>query len=260
MDSGRLSPKALDVIASYRSFSCLGIAPFSVPYYNNRRGKIRAGLRAWVGKGSPSDICEEIELLLLREKTLASTYSAETIKQFLVDRHIGIDCSGFVFHVLSAENTARGFSSLRSHLSFPYSSGLRKIFTSFRTAENSDVRIFAHNSNSKIIPLKEIAAGDFITMSHTKPEDKTHDHIILVHEVLRENGAVKEIRYTHSVAWPTDGRYHHGVQEGAIQITDPTISITEQIWIEREKTGSDNFTYGRAKNANLTEIRRLRWF
>lgn len=38
------------------------------PYFNNRRSKIRGGLRALVGKGSPEDIKEEVEILSLKEK------------------------------------------------------------------------------------------------------------------------------------------------------------------------------------------------
>ncbi|MEY2664887.1 MAG: hypothetical protein RIT04_695 [Candidatus Parcubacteria bacterium] len=237
----------------------------SVPYFNNnRRDGIRAGLRALGGKGSPRDIYEEVEILTLREKIQPKNFTDETLKKFLVDHNIGIDCSGFAYYVLTAESLARDKGTLDRHLSFPFAKGIMGAFRAkFRPAENTNVRTLAHNKNSRVINPSEIQPGDFISMLRkTIAEGGTAtdepSHILIIHQVEYQNFIPITIHYTHSMAWPTDGVYGHGIRTGRIEITDPKNPLLEQRWIESEKI-NDHFTYARATKS-ITEIRRLNWF
>ncbi len=262
--SEHLSAQALKTIEGYLSYSIAGDSTpsrtISIPYYNNRRGKVRGGLRAMVGKGSPSDIREEVELLALREKLPLTLVDKEAFKKLLVDNHIGIDCSGFAYHVLNTESGERKKGSLRSHLKFPLARGIRGFIAKMRPAENAGVTTFASDINSVIVPIRDIRCGDYITMTHPDSE-RAYDHIVLVHAIEKDSSGIpKKILYSHSIAWPSDGRYGHGVRQGLIEISDIKAPIQNQLWNEANKTGSENYTHMRAQKAQKTEIRRLRWF
>ena len=92
-------------------------------------------------------------------------------------------------------------------------------------------------------------------------EDKSSErnHILVVHTVDYQNFVPTMIHYTHSIAWPDDGQYGHGVRQGTIEILEPTKGITDQKWTEKGKTGAENPTYLRAK-ISKTEIRKLGWW
>ena len=61
MNSKTLSKEALNIIKEYKEMEISGIK-ISCPYFINKGQKIRAGLKVMIGKGSPKDIKEEINL------------------------------------------------------------------------------------------------------------------------------------------------------------------------------------------------------
>jgi hypothetical protein len=284
MNTKLLSEKALSVIDQYLHFRIGNSETCNIPYFNNNHKVVRAGLRATIGKGSPADIFEEVEIELAKRGShdgelpislpageikkgtfIPGAISHESLKHFLVDRNIGIDCSGFAYYVLSAESQSRGKSAIDRHLHFPNCRGiLGKIRSKMRPAENAGVATLAHDKNSTIIQLSEIQTGDMITMLNTmnndvKEDRRIRDHIVTVHQVEYQNFIPTVIHYSHSIAWPSDGEYGHGVRQGLIEILDINKPITEQRWTEADKTGIENYTNIRAQKA-LTELRRLRWF
>ncbi|MEI6346100.1 MAG: hypothetical protein WCO79_02615 [bacterium] len=251
----RLSAAARDVLANYLSLPTFGVA---APYYNNRRHNLAAGLRALAGKGLPEEIVEEAELFAIREKvTLASLASGDKTK-FLADHHLGIDCSGFVYHVLDAESRARGAGAMHSHISFHHRSFLRRLIARLRPAQNAGAITFAQPSNSREIDLSDIQPGDFIVMTHNTAA-RSFDHIILITAVDKATTHTT-LTYTHSVAWPSDGMYGHGIRTGTITVTDPLIKLSDQVWEEHSKAGAENYTHQRAAKAETTSLRRLNWF
>lgn len=168
-----------------------------------------------------------------------------SLKKFLVDRNIGIDCSGLVYHILNPK-----------HLSFPFSTGfIGNLRAKFRPVENTSVASLAHEKNSKVVTLSEVMPGDIITMLGG-PENDERDHILVIHQIDYKDFLPATIYYTHAVAWPTDGEYGHGVRQGIIEITGITKPIAEQRWIEAEKTGEENYTFTRAQKS-ITSLRRL---
>lgn len=257
MSAELLSDKAFSIISSYKNFN-IGFATCTVPYYNNKHLRLRARLRAQAGKGSVPEIHDEAENIALIEKVNLKALDSLSLKKFLVDHNLGIDCSGLAFYILNAESEARGAGELTRHLSFPNSKGMMgAIRSKLRPIENTDVATLAHNDNSRIIPLKDVKPGDMITMVGGI-EGKERDHILVVHEVNQKDGTLVGINYTHTVAWPTDGEYGHGIRSGLIRITDHQKPLTEQEWIEADKTGEENYTFTRAAKSK-TEIRRLNW-
>ena len=89
--------------------------------------------------------------------------------------------------------------------------------------------------------------------------DRIRDHIALIYQIEYQNFVPVTLHYTHSVAWPTDGEYGHGIHDGRIDITDINKTIIEQRWNELGKNDAENYTFMRAK-ISTTELRRLNWF
>src|SRR3989344_1132631 len=99
---------ALDTISQYEN----------VPYFNNKTLGTRGALKAEVGKGSPEDIREEVKNIAIREKINIDNLDKDNLKRFLVDHNIGIDCSGFAYHVLNEESKERGKGNLGNNIAF----------------------------------------------------------------------------------------------------------------------------------------------
>jgi signal peptidase I len=258
MNTKTISNSALDIIDQYKNFK-VGNAICSVPYYNNRTSALRGALKVEIGKGSPKDIFDEIQQIFYKNKIDIKTLKSEELKTILTDNNLGLDCSAFAYYVLNEESLSINKGSIDKHLSFPYCSGLfGKIKCKIRPIENTDVKTFAHNDNSRIIKINEIKPGDIITMTGG-PDNNDRDHILIINRIEYQNFIPSTVHYVHAVAWPTDGQYGHGIHNGTINIINTEKSIIEQIWIENDKRNDENYTHTRAKKS-LTEIRRLNWF
>jgi hypothetical protein len=246
-----LSPEALKVIEQYMKLR-LG-AGGKTPYYNNRRGKIRGGLNAIIGKGTPEEICDEARILALRRGISLKKASPEQLAIFLVDEGLGVDCSGFAFHVLNAESKARKQGRLFSHVTLKKSL-VRRILAKLRPASNVSVGILSMDENSTVVQIADAEAGDFISIIGSGL-DHTYNHIMVITKI---EGNV--IHYAHSYAWPSDGKYNHGVNTGTITITNQEKPLLEQLWTESGVTGFQNYTYVNAQTARKISIRRLNAF
>lgn len=228
-----LSLEAQKIINDYLSLPFEHQRAVSCPYYNNKRHIIHGGLRATIGKGNPEDIVEEALIQSLRDKKNLKTMTAEEIKKFLVDHHMGVDCSAFVYHVLDAELRARGKGSIKKYLYFPFiKNPLRRLLAKIRTVENTNVKTLAHPTNSTPIELKNVQPGDFIVLLGGGHEHE-RDHIMLITDVKAENNVPRTLEYAHSDQWPSDGLYDHGVRTGTVEIINLDDSILDQPWHER---------------------------
>ncbi len=263
-----LSQPALEVIQNYLALPFPG-KNVSCPYFNNRRAKVRAGLRALVGKGSAEDIVEEAVILSLREKINLEKLNNEELKKFLVDNNLGIDCSALSYHILDAEAKAQGLGSLHKILKRPwFKNPFRKLLVKLRPVENTGVGTLNHEVNSVEVNLKDIRPGDMIIIMGAGPK-QDYNHVLLVTNVILRSEATKElskptsdelqktnipqstfsskdssspstssgslgmtITYIHSFQYPNDGLYNHGVRQEKIEITDINKSLLEQNWSE----------------------------
>ena len=90
MNTKQISRGALDIIDQYRNFR-IENAICSIPYFNNKTTARRAGLRAEVGKGSPKDIFDEMNIEIDTpasggSKTAPAAAPAATAAQPTVDK------------------------------------------------------------------------------------------------------------------------------------------------------------------------------
>lgn len=270
MNTKTISPRAISVIDQYLHFK-IGNASCSVPYFNNKVGKIHFALRVYKGKGSPQEIFEEAQSLTVKNHIDINLLSNDLLRQLLVDSGIGIDCSGFAYYILDAESKERNSGTLDRHLSFTSCRGLfGKVVCSLRPVENCNVETFANNKNSRVVPIKEIVPGDIITMTgiapidsrdtenEIKPSQNNRDHILVIHQIEYQNFIPATIHYSHAIAYPEDGPYGSGIRQGEIQIVFPDKNIADQRWIEGENSGTTNRLFIRAQRSQ-TEVRRLKW-
>mgnify|MGYP000022013899 CR=1 FL=1 len=244
-----LSPETLVLLNHYLHFK-IGTAHCSVPYVNNKTVGARGALAVHVGKGSPLELTHEIRDMLFKHKISADTLTNETLKKMLVEHNLGIDCSGFVYHLLNTEMIATGRTPLKKHISFIQARGLfGKMNAVLHPAKATGVLTLVDNVNSHIVALADVAPGDFITLVDNSGEGE-RDHILLIHEVISENSKTKMIHYSHSVAYPEDGLYGTGVRQGRIDTLDSSGSILSAQW-------SEQLIFNRAQKSH-TEIRRLK--
>ena len=253
-----LSKSAEQVVHDFLNIE-IGKTTFACPYFNNRRSKKRAGLRVLIGKGSPTDIAEEVELLGLREKTPIKKLQKKDLLAFLVDHNIGIDCSGFAFYVLAAEVKEKTGKPLAKKLRFPYAGFLRKPLTRLRPVENAGVKTLVHEKNAAPVKIADIAPGDLIYML-SGTSVGSPDHVLVVEKVWKDDGELQKVQYTHSLRWSTDAPTGHGVRRGTIEFDGKKKGLEHQTWKEQAKTGTENETLKRyldAKDAGLVRLRLL---
>lgn len=259
MNTKTLTKEALDVIDQYMAFKITPGASgptgqevsVNVPYYNNKRIGLKGALRAETGKGSPREVYEEVLIKGKTNNLTPASFTSGSLREFMIREGIGIDCSGLVYHVLNAESISRKIGTIDKRLHFPLAGNIfRRLRAKMRPVENTDVATLASDKNSHVIPTKEIQPGDFISMIGTSSD--TRDHIVVVHQIEYQNFLPATVHYTHSVAYPEDGEYGHGVRQGKIDILDPGKPILEAVWNEKP-------LLDRAKRST-TEIRRLNQF
>jgi len=252
-----LTKEALSVIDHYQHFK-FGNAVCSVPYFNNKIARQRAGLRVNIGKGSPEEILDEVQTIKLKNHVDADLITSETLKKLLVDNNIGIDCSGFAYYVLNAESEALQKGRLSRKLRFMNCRGIfGKVYCWLRPVANCDVATLANTKNSRVVRLIDIKPGDMITMIDR--EKSSRNHILIIDRVEMETSIPSKVYYSHAVAYPEDGLYGSGIKQGMIEITNPDASIIGQRWSENGKFAEENRIFVRAQQSN-TEIRRLNWF
>src|ERR1035437_5878444 len=139
MNTKLLSKPSLDTIDQYLHFK-VGTAECAVPYFNNKRRAQRGSLRVLVGKGSPKELHEEVEIMALKEKIPPTAFTNESLKKLMIDEGLGIDCSGLAYYTLDAESRARGKGSIDRHLAFLYAKSLLGyVAAKLRPVKNTDV-------------------------------------------------------------------------------------------------------------------------
>ena len=258
MTSHTLSQPAQERIDQYHHFT-LGNTSCPVLYFNNKTQGARAALAVYVGKGTPQDISQELTTILFKRKISLDALTPEQAQRLMYEEHIGIDCSGFVYHVLDAESIARGFGHIHTHLSFSHRRGIfGRIATYMHPEKNASVAVFADDANSSVVAIHDVAPGDIITMTGNMNAPE-RDHILLIHAVESdESGSPLRIHYSHSVAYPEDGLYDTGVRQGTISFDTSHTPLLEATWTESRPAQVPNRTLLKATSSK-TEIRRIHW-
>lgn len=225
---------AIAQIERYKNLQ-LGGKLVTCPYYMNlARAK---DLRAMVGKGLPEEI--EIEARIW-EKLKGVDFELMTekeIKDFLKNRNIGIECSGFVVHVLDKVVKATKGKHIWRFLKLPKKGLLHKIAYVLKPVEKLGADIITNDENSVHVDVKDVQPGDLI---RSKWKRKNSHHVILVYKVVKnDEGKVEEIHYVNSTEQYGDA---NGVREGYIRVTDESKQLQDQEWIDFDENGI-NHTY-----------------
>lgn len=223
-----------EFIKEYEGLS-LGGKLVQCPYFMNIQKK--KDLRAMLGKGTPEEIITEANIWAKVKGVQFRNMSEEEIKNFLINRGIGIDCSGFVSHVLNEWYLLEKGKSIWNEIYTPRKSLLNWIKFKLRPVEKIGANLLTSTKNATEISLKEIHPGDVVRLKWKK---RNSHHILLVYQVERnENGDVVKIVYKHSTPYYDK---NNGVKTGEIEITDVSQSLENQNWTEKDEHGV-NFTH-----------------
>jgi hypothetical protein len=250
MTEYKLPDVAIEAIRLYQSLD-LGGKKIVCPYYiNTKRNK---DLRAMVGKGTPDEIITEARIWEKLKGVNFDSMSVDEIRQFLVDKGIGIDCSGFVLHTLDYWYKKTTGNHIWTVLKVPGGGFYSRLRYKLRPVEQLGANTITGDINSDPVSLNDVRPGDVIRSKWKKTD--TH-HIQLISRVVKDdNGNTTLIEYTHST--PYYGKAN-GVKTGEIRITDLNKTLKEQEWLEKDEHGV-NFSYeGFLNNVEDNGLRRVR--
>lgn len=212
----------------------IGGKKVQTPYYRNKN-RVRGELRVLVGKGSPAEIEEEVRIYAkLRGVDLTSLSSLE-IREFMRSEAIGVDCSGYVSHILSTWVKTRGHKSLHGLIKTPPLTLFKRFLFGLRTIENISSELLTSELNCTKVDLCDVRIGDLIRLKGVK---QGH-HIAIIIDVTKKDGKMIEITYTHS-----SERYapEEGVRIAKIKVLNQSKSLEDQKWLEEDAAGV-NWTY-----------------
>ncbi|MCA9386538.1 hypothetical protein KC669_00740 [Candidatus Dojkabacteria bacterium] len=241
---------AWQTIDGYRQLS-LGGKQIACPYFINiHKAK---DLRAMVGKGTPEEIEIEAKMWEKLKGVKFDNMSVSEIRQFLIDRGIGIDCSGFVMHVLNEWYRNHYKKPIWGKLTIPNKSILHKISYILKPVQKLGAEIITNKENSKVIKIKDALPGDLI---RSKWKRQNGHHVLLISRVLKDdNGHVTEIDYINSTEQYGN---ENGVRIGKIKITNQNGKLQDQHWIDEDTDGTNHTYEGFMVNVEDNGIRRIR--
>lgn len=173
------------------------------------------------GKGSPQEIEILTKKLALRSNFDLNQASVDQIRQFMRRKNIGVDCSGFAYHMLNAFHKAKTGRSISRVLTRPFSPNPLNWLRHIRYRLNVKVLTGPRNSN----PL----LGDLALQCCYLPGDlirtQSGRHVLIILESDK-----KHFIYAHSSHRNTKVK---GVHLGEITIINPTGPLENQIWHEQ---------------------------
>lgn len=219
-----------ETVNEYLNFTVAGkVVP--IPYVLNRS---RWNFWRTSGKGLPENIKSELERDAISKKFDLSIMTEFEIYDFMRKRRIGIECSGFVFHVLNAYLKALKEVRLEDVL-LRYRGILGLIerrLLKFQRHHRINAKTLTSELNTKLVErVNQIKVGDLIRMS----VKRSADHVLIVTDVMLDSfGHVNKIMYAHSSSKTTKKR---GPHIGEIIVTDDRLGVGDQNWLEESVNG-----------------------
>lgn len=204
----------------------LGGKKVKCPYFMNLK-KERAGLRVMVGKGSAEEIVHEVKVWAQLKGIDLNEASEQQIREFMLKKGIGIDCSGFAVYVLDAWTKFLGKGHVWKKLKYFSNSPLMRFRRWLRPVENVGANLLTSELNcEKITDLNLIQPGDLI---RAKGKQANAHHVAVITETYRDEATkrLEKIVYVHA------HRFYgpeNGVRQGEIEITDLSKGLKEQKW------------------------------
>ncbi len=246
-----IHPKAQEAIHRYFNLP-FGRKRVKCPYYMNIK-KERAGLRVMVGKGSVAEIVHETKVWAQLKGFNLSRKSEEEIREFMIKKGIGIDCSGFIAHILDhwfkSENRGRVWNNLK----FQDNSIYARFRRFLRPIENIGANLLTSDLNCiHIDNFDDIGPGDLI---RAKGKQKNAHHVAIITDTHKsESGKLKKFDYVHAHRFYEE---ENGVRKGTVIISKPEGSLKDQEW--RDTYNGKNYMLEDLKvNYEDNGIRRLK--
>lgn len=213
----------------------LGAQKLACPYFRNAEKK--KDLRSLMGKGTPDEIETEAKIWEKAKKVDFKKMDATQIREFLIQRNIGIDCSGFVAHIINYWHKRAYSKPIWSKIYTPRKGVVNWIKYKLRPVEKIGADILTSNHNAYAIELNDVKPGDVVRLKWKK---KNSHHILFISEVEKdESGNVSKLTYKHSTPYYDK---NNGVRTGEIQILDTKLPLQKQNWTEKDEYGV-NFTF-----------------
>ncbi len=225
-----------DLIEQYRYLD-LGSQKVRTPYFINKN-RIRGGLRSHVGKGTPSELTNEVKIYAKLRKFDLNSASEDEIVNFMKSEALGIDCSGFVSHALLAwVQSQQRAKRMRTFINYKPRNIKQRLQYLTKPVMNTNVTILTNDINSDPVKVKDAQPGDVIKLSGYV----RGDHIVLIVSVEKDpKGKVTEITYVHSGERFT---VDNGIREGRIEVIDQNKSLDKQNWLEEDLQTGVKYTY-----------------
>lgn len=206
----------------------LGGKKVKCPYFMNLR-KERAGLRVMVGKGSAEEIVHEVKVWAQLKGIDLNGISEQQIREFMIKKGIGIDCSGFAVYVLDTWTKMIGKGHIWKRLKYSKNSPIARFRRLLRPVENISANLLTSELNcEKVTDLNDVRPGDMI---RAKGKQENAHHVAIITDVFTDEttGHVKKFIYVHS------HRFYgteNGVRIGEIEITEPAKTLKDQKWTD----------------------------
>ena len=252
----RLPDNVWKTVKEYNNLQ-LGGNSVPCPYFINSDDE-KGGLRVLVGKGSPEEIEHEVKVWSQLKGFNLRKASIEEIREFMIQHKIGIDCSGYLVHVINRWMKQNMGKRLVEELKFKDNSPITWVKRRLRSAENIGANTLTNEDNTTKIEINDVKPGDLIRLKGLR---KNAHHIAMVSEVdgdffgegETKKFFVKSFRYIHSHRNYDD---KHGVRSGEVKITHPGGELKDQDWTEVHK--GKNWVYeGLLKEYHDNGLRRL---
>lgn len=230
----------------------LGGKSVVAPYYMNlKRAK---DLRAMVGKGTPDEIEMEVQIWAkLRAKDL-DTMTAEAIREFMMAEDIGIDCSGFVMHVMNVWHKSTTGRSIWRKMHIYNTDLLHKIAYFLKPVEKLGAEIITNLDNCDSIEIKDVKPGDLI---RSKWKRKNSHHVLLVSKVTFDEKSQLPVLIDYVNSTEQYGETN-GVRYGQIKIKDVTKKLQDQEWIDFDENKINHTLEGFMFDVQDNGLKRLK--
>lgn len=223
-----LPQTALEVIHHYQKLEAAPGVFVRCPYYRSPgTGERRWGLVVFSGKGSPQDIEEELRMVERLEGVQFVSMSEDKIVSVMRKRRLGVDCSGFLTHVLDAwtmqEHRRHIWSFLKPQFGF-----FNAVYWLFRPLTHMSVRVFASPRNAiELSSFQDVRPGDLMAFFGEI------DHIAVVTHTYYDRGTLKRFDYAHSTLENGTGF----VKEGSVECVSDVSDLSLCRWREEPDTG-----------------------
>jgi len=210
--------KALEKLYYEYTHLPLGGKKVRCPYWSNRQRILLTG--PFKGKGTPKQILQATIKSAQEHHLDLSKLSAGDIRKFMEHHRIGVDCSGFVYHMADALEKERGSKGIEDSIQGVKGKGVRKV----------NAFSLTNDQNSFIIKtVKDVKVGDFIRLNGGK-------HIAIILRVKRNQDSIPlEVTYSHS------GRLSAvtGVHTARFFVKDLKTGLNGQKWFEKTRKDYD---------------------